>query len=165
MRSSRAPRPLSPTGIDATANQPKASPAVATAMAAVSIRQPTANAVMARAEPFELPGWLTDYRGPLLIHASRREGGDPPVDASAGAAYGALIGVVEMVDCVSRDREGGGPDETAYVWVLADPRPFARPIPYAGRMGLFQVAGAAVADALTALGQAGQHRPRRRKAE
>ncbi len=151
--------------IDVTVNQPKAAPAVGSAMAAVSIRQPTANAVMARAAPFELPGWLTDYRGPLLIHASRREGGDPPIDTAAGAAYGALIGIVEMVDCVSRDREGGGPDETAYVWILADPRPFASPIPYAGRMGLFQVAGAAVADALTALERSVERRLRRKKAE
>lgn len=131
--------------------QPKARPDGGCAMPAVSIPQPRASAVVAASGQFELAGWLTDYRGPLLIHAARRQGGDPPIDVSAGAAYGALIGVVELVDCVSRERAGGGPDETGYVWILARPRAFAFPVPYAGRIGLFQVAAAVVADALAAL--------------
>ena len=120
-------------------------------MRAVSIRQPQAAAILAAPGPFHYPGWRTDHRGPLLIHATSRKAGDPPAGRAASPVFGALLGVVEMVDCVATDRAGGGPDEVGYTWVLARPRAFAAPIPYVGRLGLFEVADAVVADALAAL--------------
>lgn len=116
------------------------------------IRQPQASAVLTRTGPSQHPGWQTDYRGPLLIHAAKRGPGDPPVNRAGGMVYGALLGVVELVDCLRTEREGGGPDEAGFVWVLANPRSFASPIPYIGRMGLFDVADAIIADALAGLG-------------
>jgi hypothetical protein len=112
-------------------------------MRAVTIRQPQAAAVLAPPGPFMHPAWRTDHRGPLLIHAERHGAGDPPI-RRGGPAYGALLGVVELVDCV----EAGVADEAGYVWVLANPRRFARPIPHPGRVGLFEVADALVARAL-----------------
>jgi hypothetical protein len=54
--------------------------------------------------------------------------------------------VVDLVDCVE---SRAGTDEAGYVWVLANPRRFARPVPHVDRkVGLFDVADAAVADAL-----------------
>ena len=72
--------------------------------------------------------------------------------------------MVELVDCVANGPAGGDPDEVEYVWVLANPRTFARPIPYSGRMGLFLVGDAVVASVLEAiaLAPASNNRPSRR---
>ncbi len=121
---------------------------------AVSIRQPQATAVLAHPGPFRHPGWRTDYRGPLLIHAAKRLAGDPPAGKVASPIYGALLGVVDLVDCVANGRADGGPDEVGYVWVFDNPRLFARPIAYIGRMGLFEVAQTVVADAIAGLSNA-----------
>ena len=119
---------------------------------AVSIRQPQATAVLAQPGPFRHPGWRTDHRGLLLIHAAQRLAGDPPAGKVASPPYGALLGVVELVDCVANGRADGGPDEVGYIWVLDNPRLFAHPIAYVGRMGLFEVAQTVVADAIADLG-------------
>ena len=94
----------------------------------------------------------TDYRGPLLIHAAKRLAGDPPAGKTASPTYGALLGVVELLDCVANGRADGGPDEVGYVWVFGNPQLFAHPIAYIGRMGLFEVAQTVVADAIADLG-------------
>ncbi len=121
-------------------------------MPALSIRQPAAAALVAPPGPFELPGWETDYRGPLLIHASSRGNGDLPAGRAGSPVYGALIGLVDLTDCVATEHIDEGPDEVGYVWVFANPRPFAGPVSYTGRMGIFLVAAEVVADALAALG-------------
>jgi hypothetical protein len=118
---------------------------------AVTLRQPQADAVLARPGPFTLPCWQTSHRGPLLIHAARRESSDPLPVASRGPAYAALLGVVDLVDCVERAGADADPDEAGFVWVLANPRPFVRPVPHSGRVGLFAVADALVADAIAEL--------------
>jgi len=112
---------------------------------AVTIRQPGAAAVFARPGPFQLPAWRTDHRGPLLIHAGKRGRGDPPDGPGSRTAYAALLGVVDLVDCVTV----GAADETGYVWVLANPRRFAHPVPHAERgVGLFDVPAVLVAGVL-----------------
>ncbi len=84
-------------------------------MPALSIRQPAAAALVAPPGPFELPGWRTDYRGPLLIHASSRKAGDPPAGRAGSPVYGALIGLVDLTDCVATEHIDEGPDEVGYV--------------------------------------------------
>ncbi len=58
------------------------------------------------------------------------------------------MGVVELVDCVLSAHPGDDPDEVEYHWILANPRTFRRPVPYAGRLGLFLVSEAVAAAAL-----------------
>jgi hypothetical protein len=123
-------------------------------MRAVTIRQPWAAALLAAPGPSLHPAWQTDHRGPLLIHAAKREAGDPPAGRADGPAYGALIGIVDLVDCVCTGRAGSCPDEEGFVWVLANPRPFAAPVPQVGRLGLFDVAASVVAASLMGLGLA-----------
>jgi hypothetical protein len=72
-------------------------------------------------------------------------------------ACNALVGVVELVDCIESGHPGADPDEVEYLWVLAKPRVFVRPLPYVGRPGLFMVSDEVVAAALEEAG----HRRRR----
>ena len=155
------PKRLRSGKVDVILNPPQTPPGNGRGIPAVSVRQPQAAALMVPPGPYRRPGWRTDYRGPLLIHAARRMAGDPPADRSDGAAYGALLGIVELVDCMAETGAEGGADEAGYVWVLADPRPFAHPIPFVGRMGLFDVAHAVLADALATM----PSKPRSRKSE
>jgi hypothetical protein len=128
-------------------------------MRALTVRQPQAAALLSGRGPTRHPGWLTDHRGPLLIHAARRGRGDPTDD---GLAYGALLGVVELLDCVACRHTGGDPGEVGYAWVLTSPRAFRRPVPHpGGRPGLFDVADQVVADALAP--PAPRQRKRRKK--
>jgi hypothetical protein len=128
-------------------------------MRALTVRQPQAAALLSRPGPIRHPGWQTDHRGPLLIHAARRCAGDLAPGAPGCPTYGALLGVVELLDCVATGHAGGDPDEAGYVWVLSKPRAFRRPIPHAGgRPGLFDVADAVIATALAA-----PSRPRKRR--
>jgi hypothetical protein len=130
---------------------------------AVSIRQPLASALVGGPAPVEYPAWETDYRGPLLIHAGKRGPGDPPSDRSGRPAYGALVGLVELVDCIRTERDGGGPDEVGFVWMLAKARSFHVPVSYVGRLGLFDVPQAVVAKALARLERTPTRRPPARK--
>jgi hypothetical protein len=134
-------------------------------MQAVTVLQPHAAALLAQPGPIKHPGWRTDYRGPLLIHAAARGGrrdgrrlANGAVVPSAETEYNVLLGVVDLVDCVASGGEGADPDEVGYIWVLANPRPFAQAIPYTGRLGLFGVADEAVALALAALEAAPKRR-------
>jgi hypothetical protein len=86
--------------------------------------------------------WQANHRGELLIYVARRGGGDTPPGPDGGPANYVLLGVVDSVDCVAAGDDLHD-DETGRVWVLANIRPFARPVPHAIRnLGLFQVADA-----------------------
>src|SRR5437660_959759 len=112
-------------------NQPKAKSS-AHRMQAVTILQPQATALLAQPGPIEHPGWRTDYRGPLLIHAAarggRRDGRRGAIGEAAETEHNVLLGVVELVDCVASGGAGSDPDEVGYVWVLTNPRTFAHAI-------------------------------------
>ena len=106
----------------------------------LSIRQPWAQAIFELGKNIENRTWATHYRGPLLIHASKR------IDREAMAnwgrpgalATGAILGVVELTDIVEHSRSmWAAPD--FYHWLLADARLFELPILYSGRLGLFEV--------------------------
>ena len=128
-------------------------------MFAVSVEQPHAVAILAALRPVTYRFWRTDHRGPLLIHAARRKAGRASPAWVEGLAYNAILGVVELADCLGEDHPGADPDEAGYHWVLTDPRAFASPLPYIGREGLFQVADAAVAGALALAVRPGRGAP------
>lgn len=124
-------------------------------MRTLSIRQPWAWLIVHGHQDVENRDWATDYRGPLLIHASKtlalRE-----YRAQADAVYaetgilvpaaevverGGIVGLAVLVDC-ARDSDSrwytGG-----VAWLLRD----ARPLPFhpcKGALQLFHTPMAAV---------------------
>jgi hypothetical protein len=140
-------------------------------MKCLSLMQPWATLVVLGAKCYETRRWHTEYRGRIAIHASRtfpeacralcpqepfrsvlhlagcRQSADLPC--------GVIIGTVELVDCFPAwemlARFPAGSPEAAFgdyhpgrwAWKLDEPIMFAVPIPYPGRLGLFDVPDAA----------------------
>ena len=124
-------------------------------MKALRLRQPWADLVVQGKKTMELRNWTVSYRGPLAIHASQtvdeaacRTHGLNPQQVTTGA----LIGVVELAaiqeldelayDVRKEEHKAQGYfryKTPLYGWTLANPRELPRPIPYHGRMGLFNV--------------------------
>jgi len=121
-------------------------------MFAVSIEQSQATEILARLRPWPCRFWLTDHRGLLLIHARTRRTAKSVSELDHGAGCNALVGVVELVDCITSTHPGDDPDEVEFQWLLANPRTFVQPIPYPGRFGLFLVSERVVAAALLQVG-------------
>lgn len=142
-------------------------------MRAISIWQPWASLYLGPAKQYETRHWSTRYRGPLLIHASKRRVGalDPLLEAMLASrldpqwrgslAYGAIIGRVELIDCVSTNDFQPGPfspefcsgnwERDRFAWKRApEVIRFAAPIPYIGRQGFFSVPDEVLRDAKVA---------------
>lgn len=116
-------------------------------MKALSLKQPWAYVIVHGHKDIENRKWPTDYRGPLVIHASKgwsQDGYDylcGPRDLwiprREDYVFGALIGIVDLVDCVDRH-------ESEWFWgdwgfVLRNARGFKKSVPWRGQLGLFDV--------------------------
>lgn len=120
---------------------------------ALTVQQPWAELIIAGRKSIEVRSWWTDYRGPLWIHAGRKE------DVDEGRKFGLLspfrggfIGRVVLTTIVqfdsdrwSRWRErhlSDGPmPQLVYGWVLKDPVRLTEPFPARGKLGLFRPEG------------------------
>ena len=126
-------------------------------MKALSFRQPLADAVVAGLKTIDFRGRRTRHRGPLAIHASATYGpaerarladlrrrrvrldGPPP------ARLGALIGVVQILDCRPAAAGDGRraladlPEDGAWAYELAGARELAVPVPCKGHTYMFDV--------------------------
>ena len=125
-------------------------------MKALSIHQPWAWAILQAGKTVENRTWSTRYRGPILVHASKsRASYDREKQLDWKALYGvelpaweelvtgAVVGVVDVVDCVSPTSSRAirlNPwTEGPVCWVLANPRPLPKPVPFRGAQLLFEV--------------------------
>jgi len=118
-------------------------------MKALSLKQPWATLIVAGTKPIENRTWASNYRGPLLIHASKTWDEDgacwiihhfPELTGlirHSKHIKGAIIGKVKMTDCVSEFNSKWffGP----YGFVLTKPKLFDKPIPYKGQLGIFDI--------------------------
>ena len=119
---------------------------------ALSVRQPMADYITWGIKDVENRAKKTRLRGSILIHASKapvdlsalpglskllRKEGLIGKEASYEPTYGALIGVVDIVDCVTASSSPWF--EGPYGWVLANARRFIEPIAYRGAVGIFYV--------------------------
>jgi hypothetical protein len=128
-------------------------------MKAISVQQPYADWIVDGKKAVENRTWPCDYRGLLLIHASKTkrmayEIGDGNVKRRV---YGAIVGWVTLFDCLHIDllrqeltagsqllnrwitRLNEHHIEGPFCWCMSEPRRFLKPIPYRGRLGLFDV--------------------------
>ena len=105
-------------------------------MKIISLRQPWAHLVVTGAKDIENRSWATAYRGPVLIHASLKVDKDECANQGLDPAdleTGAVIGIVELIDCIRRhtSRWFFGP----FGLVLRNARQI-KPIPWKGALGL-----------------------------
>lgn len=101
-------------------------------MKILSIRQPWAYLITRGPKDIENRNWPTKYRGPVLIHASLHldrqaciEHGVEPAELQTGG----VVGIADIVDCVTRHRSK---------W-FQGPYGFVRALPFAewrGALGL-----------------------------
>jgi hypothetical protein len=122
-------------------------------MKALSIRQPWAWLIVSGHKDVENRTWATNFRGRIYVHASKRldrmslimitSGGmninkevRDAVSAKTSWALGAIIGEIEIVDCVTQSDSPWftGP----YGFVTRSPELYKRPIPCRGKLGFFE---------------------------
>ena len=116
-------------------------------MRAISARPPWPYAIFYLDKDVENRQWPTPYRGPLLIHASKKwdqkgykfitDWMDKYVPSKGHHVFGAIVGIAELVDCVScyKSRWFFGD----YGFVLENAVEFKQPIYYLGQVGIFNV--------------------------
>ena len=131
---------------------------------AITLWQPWASLVVAGHKRFETRSWRTGYRGPLAIHASKREPGHARKLACAERTFsnaliamglrdldlwprGVMLGVVQLATVCTTESirptltfeelAFGDYRNGRYAWKLLNPIPFPEPIPIRGRQGLW----------------------------
>lgn len=131
---------------------------------ALSVRQPWVYAIFTLGKDIENRSWKTPYRGPCLIHAgkaltkadyeffadyvtndtARPILGPVTVPPMADLVRGGIVGIVDIVDCVTESDSPWFMGDVGFV--LANPRllPF---VPYSGKLGFFNVPASLVPDA------------------
>ncbi len=114
-------------------------------MWALSIKQPWAFLIASGQKDIENRAWPTKYRGPILIHAGKvpdREFSDRGLPPISYIGYrqteqtGGIIGIAQLVDCVTESQSPWFFGEYGFVLANARPVPF---YPYKGQLGIFQV--------------------------
>jgi len=123
-------------------------------MKALSIRQPWAHLILYFGKDIENRSWNTNFRGRILIHASKGMTQDEwcdailfknSIDAKPSGHFeqvnintiprGGIVGSVEIVDCVERSNSPWFMGR--YGFVLRDPRPLTF-FPCKGSLGFFE---------------------------
>jgi hypothetical protein len=112
-------------------------------MRAISIKQPHAYSILHLGKSVENRVWRTNHRGPLLIHAGKRQ--DVPARRELEAlgfllpddlVTGGIVGVVDLVDVVE-DHPSRWAMDGHFHWILANPRPLPF-VELAGKLGLWE---------------------------
>jgi hypothetical protein len=135
-------------------------------MKVLSLTQPWASLICLGVKKMETRSWLTAYRGPLLIHASKSYPGWAKECERSEPFYSALrphgiyaypelkcghiIGRCILKNCISTEaveelneteREFGDYSANRYAWILEDGQFLPQPIQAKGSLGLWEFAG------------------------
>ena len=125
-------------------------------MKVLSIREPWASLIVSGYKEYEFRTWKTNYRGKILIHASKNLEKDNIVRFKGiNLVYkpGFIIGEAELVDCISVTKEfeddlirkneivyGASKGRSGYAWKLTNIRRI-NPIEVKGKLGLWNYDG------------------------
>jgi len=129
-------------------------------MKALTICQPYAELIVSGKKLVENRTWSTTYRGPLLIHAGKSKkymrGVKELFEANGqqipNMDFGAIVGECHLVACfhIEQILTGRQPERWSYLsehihcegpfcFVLEEIQRFAKPIPFVGSLGFFDV--------------------------
>ena len=101
-------------------------------MKVLSVKSPWGQKIIRNGKDIENRSWYTSYRGPLLIHVSKK-----PESPESGM----IIGIVDLIDCLPPDNiiTTGNPwaETGQYHWVLKNPREFTKKITVPGKLYLW----------------------------
>jgi hypothetical protein len=127
-------------------------------MKTLSVIMPWPLLIMHYGKDVENRTWATNYRGKILIHASKKAEGafdtlhvikEKGLIDFNGMSWlfsrypsrlGCIIGSVELVDCVQNSKSRWA-EPGMWHWVLRDPIPLENPIPVRGSLGLWEYKG------------------------
>lgn len=132
---------------------------VATGMKCLSVRQPWASLICMGVKDVENRSWrVNDAPGRILIHASsyydryaQGEAEDIVGHPLPPLPLGAIIGYVEVYAFTRHSDSEWADEDSSWKWLLRNPHLFKTPIPYRGRMGLFDVVEIATLQLATSL--------------
>jgi hypothetical protein len=104
---------------------------------ALSIRQPWCHHILYDGKNVENRSWSTRFRGPVLIHASKGVDAEDRAEVSAKAMpLGGIVGVMDIVDCVTNMDSDWFSGPYGFVIRNARPLPF---MPCKGALSFFKV--------------------------
>ena len=120
-------------------------------MKAFTVYQPYAYAIVAGLKQYETRPRRTNIRGRVAVHAAKGKprfvtlAVDMALPEHMKLHFGAVIGTVEIVDCLpveevigaltERERALGDYSEGRWAWALKNPVMFDTPVPACGRQG------------------------------
>ncbi len=124
-------------------------------MKAITLYQPHATLIVIGAKPYETRSWKTSFRGYLAIHASKSKEDlpictrepyrgalvDGGITAINTIPTGAVLGVVELLDCIpaetAHDQTFGDFSAGRWAWYVRVVEVFRKPQPVSGQQGLW----------------------------
>lgn len=111
-------------------------------MRVLTVKQPWAWALISGPKRVENRTWETSYRGPLLIHAGKSHSdltlARDLFELPDHLDFGAIIGVVDLVDCVPIASVKNDPfAEGPWCWITTNPRPLSESYRCNGALGLW----------------------------
>ena len=121
-------------------------------MRALTIKQPWAELIITGLKDVENRSRRTHFRGRFAVHAGLRRAEFDDLDLDEMPTKyrrpiqdawqrhdfaGKVLGTVELIDCI-QDSASPWAIDGYWHWILADPRPYTRPVAAKGQLGLWE---------------------------
>ncbi len=100
---------------------------------AISLKQPWANLVTSGKKTIETRKWSTNYRGEIVICSSQK----PPIEPAGFALCTAELYHIEPMKKEHEEKACIKVYPGAYSWFLKNIKPFEKPVPVKGKLGIF----------------------------
>ena len=123
-------------------------------MKCLSIKEPFASLIINGYKKYEFRSWKTNYRGKILIHASKsyaKVAVNRFEKLNLKYFPGCIIGEAEIIDCILITKEfedslknenklvyGISGDRKGYAWVLSNIKKYDKLIEVNGKLGLWE---------------------------